>query len=53
MALTRGQAGIRRFEEARAPITSCAAMFFSSMLFTVRDCFATDVLDESAPEPLN
>jgi hypothetical protein len=30
-----------------------AAMFFSSMLFTVRDCFATDVLDESAPEPLD
>jgi hypothetical protein len=30
-----------------------AAMFFSSMLFSVRDCFATDVLDETAPEPLN
>jgi hypothetical protein len=30
-----------------------AAMFFSSMLFSVRDCFATDVLDEAAPEPLN
>jgi hypothetical protein len=30
-----------------------AAMFFSSMLFSVRDCFATNVLDESAPEPLN
>jgi hypothetical protein len=30
-----------------------AAMFFSSMLFSVRDCFATDVLDEAAPEPIN
>jgi hypothetical protein len=30
-----------------------AAMFFTSMLFSVRDCFATNVLDEAAPEPLN
>jgi len=29
-----------------------AAMFFTSMLFSVRDCFATNVLDEAAPEPL-
>lgn len=26
-----------------------AAMFFTSMLFSVRDCFATDLTDESAP----
>jgi hypothetical protein len=30
-----------------------AAMFFSSMLFSVRDCFATNVLDEAASEPIN
>lgn len=27
-----------------------AAMFFTSMLFSVRDCFATDLTDESAPQ---
>lgn len=27
-----------------------AAMFFTSMLFSVRDCFATDLTDESPPQ---
>jgi hypothetical protein len=27
-----------------------AAMFFTSMLFSVRDCFATDLTDESSPQ---
>jgi len=26
-----------------------AAMFFTSMLFSVRDCFATDLYDEPPP----
>ena len=28
-----------------------AAMFFTSMLYSVRDCFSTDVYDEQAAPP--